>query len=298
MNAFLKKRIVFMAVILAMFLLQKNELKAVENNYAEFIYDPVIDLTTNYLENIDFVKTLQNYSVDLFNGRLTESEVDSIIQVIKDELSSIPSQKITLTDLVHLYWTKLLYKANEADAHFQIAIPNYFPKEGVEVKPDNINVLPFTIKLINNRAVVDISTDKQFKRGDVIISINDIPVEEYIKYFPYPRTSIMGRELQTFYHFSYTKTYNIKIEREGKISTILSQGKPMNVPYFKEEKTTSAIYKEQNAGYFNIIDFQEGADKRAEEMSLFVDSLQRLGIHNLIIDVRNNPGGDSEYIAP
>jgi C-terminal processing protease CtpA/Prc len=297
MKTLTNNKIIFVLALFAMLVLATNKIKATERDYTNCIYDPEIDLTTNYAENIDFVKTLQSYSVDLFGGKLTENQVDSIIQTIKGELNTIPSQKIKLTDLMHLYWTKLLYKAADADAHFRISIPNYFPIEGVEVKPENINVLPFTLRTINNRSAVGLSYDNQFKRGDVIISINDIPIEKYIEYYPSPRTYMKGRELQTFYHFSYEKTYNIKIGRNGKVSTIFSQGKPMSKRYYEEEKPKAIVYKKQNAGYFNIITFEEGADKRAEEMSLFIDSLQKEGISNLIIDVRPNQGGDSKYIS-
>ena len=268
-----------------------------KNDYSEYIYNPEIDLTTDYPENIDFVKTLMNsYAVDLFGGKLTETKVDSIIKSIKNELKAIPSQKITITDLIYLYRTKLMDKATETESHFQLVTLPYFQKNNVNFSPNKLNVLPFRLLIIGDTAIVDMSQDSSFKRGDRVISVNDIPVNNFIEYY-YPRRYVNGIMLQNYYHFTYAKKYNIKIERKGKIKTIRTKGVPSNATLReKPPKYKKIIFKGYNAGYFEIPDFFcDNCPQRVEELSSFIDRLQKMNIANVIIDVRRNGGGCTYY---
>ncbi|MDD6358230.1 MAG: S41 family peptidase [Bacteroidales bacterium] len=248
--------------------------------FAENKKEPIVDLSTNYEENIDFVKRLNDYAAELFGNSLTDDEIENSINSIKRELDGIPSQKILLTDLILLYRERLLDKAREADLHFCISpVDSFNVSEG----------LPFCMICKDGHLYVEYSEDKKIKRGDEILSINSVSKDEILRY-SYKWRYYDGNSVLRRCHYMYSDKYNVEFKRNDKIQKCAIKGVEKCETPFRN----TIIFNKEKVGYFNLQNFID--DKLPEKMSVFIDSLQKLGISDLIIDIRKNGGGNSNMI--
>jgi hypothetical protein len=176
----------------------------------------------------------------------------------------------------------------------------------------NHNMLPIKLKMINGKAYVIFSKDTtNIPLGAQVLKINEKTIEEWLQYLsfinmgidnnrPLVREQAIMDELMDYKSFLYTNSQyvNIKYMYKGKTDIaevpFLSRSevkKAMN--NFDEDRLDNLYYfidTSLHTVYINSKTFADIADfeEPAKDM---VEQLKTDTIHNVIIDLRGNPGG-------
>ncbi len=210
-----------------------------------------------------------------------------IKQVIYD--IDLPQEKLTDTEFV-FHARKFLDCITEEDPHFMIA-PVIRKIKGYKVKNPMLKAPPFVGIQINDTLLVHKSLNEKLKRGDKILSINSIPVSNLIAY-AYRRRYMNIAHAMLDYHISLSNSYQIVLQRGEKRINIKSEGIPFDKYYENIENLPceSKIYGKHHVGYFKLQNFDENR-QTFKQLNAFCKRLKKEGVQNLILDLRENPGG-------
>jgi C-terminal processing protease CtpA/Prc len=136
------------------------------------------------------------------------------------------------------------------------------PQKNVVDSIDGVNIYPAKLEYIEKKAVVvqNILEDNLLKEGDVILSVNNIDYEEYIKIkFPYTSGSNINFKMNAIISNllrSNENTLNINIKRGIEIKTLSLPLIPLKrntiYPEFLYQRDKSYFKISNNIGYINI----------------------------------------------
>lgn len=253
---------------------------------SKYIDNPVIKITKGreYLFNIK--KRIKNYYSDLFET-ISEKSFDSLIAVVSEELEAKP---ITISEKA-LIERKLFNRITYVDPHFR-----HFPltklKKGIKLKNTFFGVWPFSILYINGKAIIDKSFSPLLKKGDMILRIDEIPINTYLEN-TYKDRYMSSNTIQVYNHFCYKPSYDIVIKRNNKIISTKTKGIITSKMIKPSLNLKKLVYENHNAGYLRINSF-ENNKKIIKDIRNFCYSLKNNEIKNLIIDIRKNSGGSGD----
>lgn len=258
-----------------------------QTDHALRILNPKSILTKEQL--VKDKEALKNYHPNPFNS-FPESEWDSLIDVIAIDLPREPIRESEKT----LIRRKLLDRVTFEDPHLRF-IPTFGKEGSLKVKMKKINALPFTLINISDTLLIDKSFDENIFSGDRILSINNVDAVTYLE-SSYRDRYMSGYALQTFYHFSFTSNYNIKLVRNNQQKEIIIHGMPIDKGFFQKmyRNIEAKIFDENEIGYFSISNFDNNK-YLVKHLNRFLDKLIKKGYKNVIIDIRKNTGGGGDY---
>lgn len=193
---------------------------------------------------------------------------------------------------------------------------------------DSVNLIPFNIMRVNSDYFIyqNLSDHKELHFGTKLISINDIPIEEIVKHLlPYIPSDGDNQTRKyhalkngfyryySYYRNSTTKEFKIRYENEdGKSSEILTEGLK-KVAFDEKRMALNQAHSKQSPIVFEVLDSNSTAvlkirsfrsDLMEKKQIVFEDyiqecfeQIQNSKTKNLIVDLRGNGGGYSEYAA-
>ena len=261
-------------------------------------------------ENIDYSKLLANdkqlltreiliqnknklmeYHPDPF-GSLGEVKFDSLLNAISVQLPDTPVANSEIILLKRELFDTITWE----DPHLRI-LPRFSPKGNILLQEKDILVLPFTLICIGDTLLVDDSFHDQLRKGDRILQINGIKTEEYLKY-AYPDRYMNTPMLQAQFRFAFSPVYHLLIERKNLQSEVIIPGMPL--PEYKqraeEVQKKEMLFDQYACGYFRIGHFDHSAEM-VRDLQAFIRKVKEKGYHRIILDVRNNSGGEEDSLA-
>jgi C-terminal processing protease CtpA/Prc len=229
---------------------------------------------------------LKKYHPNPFNS-LPESEWDSLINVFS---ATLPKNPIRESEKM-LIRRKILDKITYEDPHLRF-LP-VLGKKGTKLTR-KLCALPFNLINISDTLIVDKSFDLTFKKGDRILSVNGVDIDDYLS-CSYRDRYMFGYTLQVYHHFSFANEYNVILEREGKKIKVLTKGITLNNSnVIKMQSDVEAnIISNKDIGYFAINNFNYNK-YLFKRLSKFLEEMKKLGYKNIILDLRKNTGGNGD----
>ncbi len=219
----------------------------------------------------------------------------------------IKNDSLNLLEVINLF-QKVVSKAN--NAHTRIAFP---VQPYLEYADSGGSVFPLEIAIENGKALVrkNWSTNTNIRIGDELKTINGMPIDEVFKKI-YPHISaerlyfknaqLEGFTLPRYYWqvFGEQKEFEVEIVQNG--SHLTHKLKAIKALDDYEMKRDDILkhdwdlkYPSNSAAYLRPGGFGGDEDKYRRFIdSAFVD-INAKKIKNLIIDLRNHPGGDDSF---
>lgn len=265
--------------------------------------------------DINYLRTnLENKHPNLYLY-IPKTELDHIFDSLT---TSISTPMTELTFYKHLTVISAIIK----DGHTLIlpsnTITTYHNK--------NSNFLPYHLSIFNDRLFVDMvcSNDTSLTEGSEIISINSIRASDIITQLSnrqvrdgnnltYP-TWILNNYLREYYSFifGHPDQFTITYKSNNIIKTSIVSALPKDhIYYFRQlkyptrtnerkpnEGITLAISQDSNYTILSIKDFHNDILKKEYHQNFkkiiprYFEELYKKGTENLILDLRNNQGGD------
>jgi hypothetical protein len=258
-------------------------------NLQKFDYSVISDEKEEiFLQNqIDSVRMfIEMYHPNPY-GSYSKGYIDSII---KNEIYVDDDFRMTMAD-----WTLKMKKVVDLygynDPHIvlnPLVHIEEFHKDRSSLNANRISVLPFDIIQINDTILIDRSYDSKLVKGDRLLRINDIGKNDFPKYIDSKWRFFPAYLMQQYYQRSFSDKYIITVERAGQIYNLTVRGIAYGSYRRGERYIEQQIINKYKTGYFRINEFKNNT---ASEFFKFVKSVKNKEFNNIIIDIRNNPGG-------
>jgi len=232
-----------------------------------------------------------------------KNELDSIYRELS---SSFSTDSLTLLEATNLF-QKLISAAN--NSHTEIAFPgqSYF-----EYAQSGGTLFPLEVALENDKALIrkNWSENKEIEIGTELLSINGIPIGEILDkispqlsaertYFKNAKIEFYSLPRLYWQIFGEQDSFEVEIKADGKIRTFHLNAISLIEDY--ESKRNEVLNATMNlkflgeTAYLNPGNF--GGNE--QEYRKFIDSsfaqIREKKASNLIIDLRNNGGGDDSF---
>lgn len=162
-------------------------------------------------------------------------------------------------------------------------------------------VLPVNCLCIGDSLIVEKSLAPELQIGDLILSINGTPVTEMLEYDYHERHKSMAVFMMHYYMQMFGEEFTLEILRNGKAMTVIVPGmKNINNVMFELtllESMDNNIrkYPEASAGYIKIHEFFPDNSRLIRILRKSILDFKAEGLTNIILDLRNNPGGYGSY---
>ncbi len=243
--------------------------------------------------------------IDFFFDQAEQIHPDLYFNISKEEMKNIISkEKESIKDSISIddFSRKMTVLANLiGDGHTNV----YMSDNLWDMYYKEKTQLPFKISIIGDKIFVKDPTTSQLRNRDNILSINNIAVEELLQLkklvigdFDSRKTMKLEKYFSyyLFMGYGFTDSISLGINRNGNELT-----KSIKLSKRKEtvnEKKYSFNYISDTIGMLKINSFSGIHKKRYLHFldSVFAD-VKIKGVNNLLIDVRNNGGGNSYYGA-
>ncbi len=243
--------------------------------------------------------------IDFFFNQAEQIHPNLYFSISKDDLDKIISkEKENINDSISIdnFSKKMTSLVNLiGDGHTNV----YMSKNLRNTYYKKKTQLPFEISIVGEEIFVKNPVTSQLEDNDNILSINNIPATELLKLkklvigdINYPKNKNIEKYFSyyLFMGYEFTDTVSLRIKRNGnKLTKLVKLAKKKE--YVKRKKY-SFTYISDSIGALTINSF---SGIRKKQYLHFMDSvfadLKAKNIHDLIIDVRNNGGGNSNYGA-
>ena len=251
----------------------------------------------HFVQNKDWTKLYRIPKHPAFDSLLTAEKEEEILIEINRRRRELKSDTLLTADYFYVWKPYFDWLRNE-DPHYRIK-PSIIANNQEELDYMNerfkqMTQLALINYNINDTIIVYKPYDSKFKRGDMLLSINDISMSEYLKYYYSDRYSSPGI-LMANYYFSYlTNNFRVRVIRDGKELDIISSGSS-DSEIFKHAKVEGydvKIYEDAMCGYVRIRQFYQNNSRLIKIVNSAIKDFKKKGITNVIIDVRENPGGN------
>ncbi|OBX23453.1 peptidase S41-like protein [Gelidibacter algens] len=259
------------------------------------------------LDDIDYLKkTLEqtHYNLYAFTNR------NEFLENADNIKKTITNDSLNLLEATNAF-QKIISRANTGHAEIDFPVQSY-----IQYAQRDGTLFPIEIALENDNAYIrnNLSNDNQLKVGMQLISINGIDINKIIeklylqlsaerKYFKNAKLEFWSFPRLYWQIFGEQKSFKIEVKELDKISEYSI--KPISVGDYESRRKGEILNQERKfslkdgIGYINPGPFSSNADEKIDLYKRFIDSsfndLKENDIDTLIIDLRNNSGGDNEY---
>ncbi len=230
---------------------------------------------------VENAKKYHPYSFDSLGNR----DIDELIKTIGE---SIPSQNLNDAELV-FQARKLMDLINHEDPHFRIVpVLREFPN--LKYKTSSVKVPPFRGLCVNDSLLVYSPYNESLKRGDLIKSINNIPVRDYLRYYYRDRYMDIGN-LVWYFNYQVYPEYKIDFIRNDEEKSVTIKGMRYSDYSVEEGRFCEGkIMPDYSLGYFKIRQFENNG-YILKKFRKLIEEMNQSGYSDLIIDLKENTGG-------
>ena len=254
------------------------------------------------LEDLDYLKiSLEEAHYNLY-AYVTEKSFNDNVEKIK---SSITKDSLSLLETTSLLQA-VISKANNGHTEINFPVSSYF-----DYADNGGTLFPIDLAFENGKALIrqNLSNNPSIEIGAEIISINDQSIKDLLnKIFPLISAERQYFKLAKLELFSFSryywqvwgeqKTFNVKIQTGEETKTY--QLEPITVDDFNNTRN-ELNFAERKLSFLNnsayLMPGNFGGDMT--EFQHFIDSsfveINKSKLPNLIIDLRNNLGGDEPF---
>ncbi|MCX4333611.1 MAG: S41 family peptidase [Bacteroidales bacterium] len=237
---------------------------------------------------------------------LTDDVRDSLLYEINQISGTIGKDSLMTSDIFRIYkpyfdWLRYV------DPHYRVSNYNVLStvygsaaKQKKALK-NNVSVLPFNVLNINDTLIVWTSLDSQFQKGDMVKSINGIPISELLKYNYTDRRTNPDILLRNYFAQDFVSHYDVDLIRGNKSLKVSTSGygsqkNSLYVELAQAECTEKNIftYSDTKVGYISIPRFFPDNSRIIRLVASALLGFQKNGIENVILDLRGNPGGNGD----
>jgi len=248
---------------------------------------------------IQDIDTMQKYIEEMHpNAYAYKSK-----EIIENLYKKVKSEITDSISIYELYNYASYLTANYGDGHLSTIFPNNWNRE-------NHLVIPFTIEISNQKIYVTKHIDGIgiFENAE-IIKINGVQINEIVDTMLVSRSGEalhFKKEMVKYYFpnllysiYGFDNKFEVLFKQDNAIKTLVLDGIDYQ-SYLKMLNGDDNNTLDFSAKYFKVekiclIDFREFSD--LERFTTFLDTvfnkIKRDSINNLIIDLRNNSGGNS-----
>ncbi len=158
-------------------------------------------------------------------------------------------------------------------------------------------VLPVDCICINDSLIVERTLTPELQTGDLILSVNGVPVSEMLEYDYRDRHKFLPVFLAYYYMNMFGEEYSLDIVRDGRNMSLVVPGmKRLNDVAFRLDRMGSMDenirrFPEASAGYVRIDEFFPDNSRLIRILRKSILRFKAEGLTNVILDLRDNPGG-------
>ncbi|QZT38908.1 hypothetical protein K5X82_08420 [Halosquirtibacter xylanolyticus] len=245
---------------------------------------------------IDTIKKVHPYSFDSI-GNLPLNTFIENLELPKDSLNYLEFSR---------YLSSIFEPLSYEDSHFSIS-PRLYQRlkitnekgetESIEtnkIKIKEMPIPPFVGINIHDTVIVKKSYCDEIKRGDIIKSINNIPIESLISSDLIQR-HVDPERLTLLNDFLCYNQYNITLHRNNKDIEVKVDAIPLKKNRSGYRYFSGEYMKEDGIGYCKIRTFTNNK-YIFKDLNRFCKKVKKNGGDKIIIDLRGNPGGSGDYI--
>lgn len=248
----------------------------------------------------------------VFDRLLTDRVADSLLNIINTRKQNVGDTLFT-ADLFYI-WKPYIEWMYDIDPHYSVTpvIPARLPfneimndsrkirkdrRRQARDLSDKAELLPLHCIDINDTLIVTASNVPQIKKGDIIYSVNGISIEEILKYSIQSRHIELYMSLLNYYYHGFDESYAVSIIRNGKKYDYTVSGyddiyRQRMELYEQEDQPLTRYFNEASTGYMKIVEFLPDNSKMIKDLRNHIIKWKSIGCKNIIIDLRNNPGGN------
>lgn len=276
-----------------------------------------IDISTSIqMKDILYIKETdwnELYSIPehpLFDSLRTEKISNKILEDVNLRRKAI-GDTLRTADIFYC-WLPYFEWLKNIDPHYEISLVvpskyNHLYKEPDEIAErenelrTQATIIPASIININDTLIVRTSLCSELKKGDIILSINDIDAQEILKYSFRYRYDDIPTLLNYYYFHGVDSAYDVEYIRKGVTCRTHFEGYPNMYTYLSQisrvETTESAhYYEKEHTGYIKLPKFYPDNSRLFKFVQKKIQNFRKQGCSDIIIDLRNNPGGSGHMI--
>jgi len=228
-----------------------------------------------------------------FDSLLTSEAERRILSEINVRCNKLDKDTLLTSDLIWVYRPYFDWLFNE-DPHCRIEpmIPVKDPRETKRLKVPEFDVL-----CINDTLIVNHSINPDYRTGDRILSINDIPASTLLEY-TYPDRYDTPANIMRHYYFSHVvDTFRMKLERGGRIIDASTTGDIQSRVVLKLKKMQelkTQAFPDAKSACITVSGFYPNNSWLIKNLHKQIEKFKSVGITNIILDLRMNPGGHGD----
>jgi C-terminal processing protease CtpA/Prc len=177
------------------------------------------------------------------------------------------------------------------DTHLRF-LPVLKAKEGIKLKDRHIKAIPCDFLLINDTLLVDESHNDLLEKGDRILSIDGLDIQDYLK-ITYKDRFIYSFALQTYLHNRFKPIYHIVLERHNKKLEFDVDGISYTKLVYSTKTCEGSFFDDSQVGCFRINNFSYNS-YLVKRLGVFLKEVQKRKCKNVIFDLRKNHGGNGD----
>lgn len=246
----------------------------------------------------------------LFDSLRTKTVARDILNRINLRKRSV-GDTLRTADLFYC-WLPYFEWLKYIDPHYDISliVPSKYchihkePKEIAERDNElrtQAKIIPASTININDTLIIKTSLCPELKSGDIITSINGIEVRDMLMHSFRYRYDNIPTLLNYYYFHGVDSTYDVSLIRDGiPIKThfdgYLNMYACLSQLSRVETTESSHYYEKEHVGYVKIPKFYPDNSRLFKYVQKEITGFIKKGCNDVIIDLRNNPGGSGHLI--
>lgn len=229
---------------------------------------------------------------------LTPEKEAEIMREVDRRYAETGKDSLLTSDMIYVlkpYFEWLRYE----DPHYRISptVPintNIYKHDRQFYK--RLKTPAFDYLCVNDTIIVENSLAPQFRRGDMIVSINGITPREYLKYGYDDRYNAI-HSLMRYYHYGDMATkFEVELLRDSRTTTVSTEGLPLmkaglELSRIGATEKSLRIYEDAACGYISIPAFYPDNSRLIRIIRRAILDFRKRGCTNVILDLRRNLGG-------
>jgi Periplasmic protease len=255
-----------------------------------------------YVQKEDWRKLYRVPNHPAFDSLLTTEIEANILSDINARRKELDKDTLFSADFYYC-WKPYFDWLNNEDPHYRVGRARFAPnkklaKEMSKTMKDSLIVIPFSSYLINDTLLVSKSYDKCIMSGDMILSVNDIPISKLIDYGHKDRYVQINLNLIMHNFEIASEIFDIKLLRDNNEMSIETKGIQYDnlLTELIKEEYNPTVYQDANCGYVQIKEFYPNNSRLIKIVKRAILDFKRQGLKNVIIDLRRNPGGSGHKL--